>query len=124
MRETTPITIEMTVNLTIDYGNNVRVNLEKLEQYSDSKKEYSLDTYPTSCGGPYTLLSRTNLERTFEGRLTAVNWANFAKNYIYIILSQSSYKIKYSNFIFTVKVYSKIFTLFSNISNVFTTSSC
>merc|ERR1711931_272306 len=46
--------------------NNVRVNLEKLEHYSVSKEEYSLDTYPTYCGGPCTLLSRTNLERTFE----------------------------------------------------------
>ena len=37
------------------------------QKYDVMEDEYSLDTYPTYCGGPCTLLSGSTMEKSFQG---------------------------------------------------------
>ena len=37
------------------------------QKYDVSEDVYSLDTYPTYCGGPCTLLSGSTLEKSYQG---------------------------------------------------------
>ena len=37
------------------------------QKYDVSEDEYSLDTYPTYCGGPCALLSGSTMEKSFQG---------------------------------------------------------
>ena len=41
------------------------------QKYDVSKEEYSLDTYPTYCGGPCTLLSGSTMEKSYQGTLVS-----------------------------------------------------
>ena len=37
------------------------------QKYDVTKEEYSLDTYPTYCGGPCTLISGSTMEKSYQG---------------------------------------------------------
>ena len=52
------------------------------QKYDVTEDEYSLDTYPTYCGGPCTLLSGSTMEKNYQGNGSIGGYIDVGDNWM------------------------------------------